>query len=291
MSFRSSRSAPAVAASTRIRSASVWSSSWSIRPVHPAISRAHEIVNAPVVVAASSNGWRARRRIWRTAALASFRPRWFFAASHVALLAYPSASCPSSASNRRSSPLAAAPSREVIAPRASSASPRAAPSRSAAAGEFRHVAAARVTRSASATLPKPPPGAASAHPEPSAVHIISHPLPGQEPATGSRFRGGWRAGRPPRMRLLRLAHAGLPASPKRLPVRPEIIKRLYHDHLFDSCRLRHRQDMGLGRDGHGPFEKTGLICLGILGPLGGTRRPLLRAQAARRAWSGAGSRR
>jgi hypothetical protein len=33
--------------------------------------------------------------------------------------------------------------------------------------------------------------------------------------------------------------------------------------LFDSCRLRHRQDIGLGGGGHGPFEMMGLICLGI----------------------------
>ena len=28
---------------------------------------------------------------------------------------------------------------------------------------------------------------------------------------------------------------------------------------FDSRQLRHRQDIGMGRAGHGPFEKTGLI--------------------------------
>src|ERR1700685_1661763 len=108
MSFRSSRSAPPVAAPTRIRSASVCSSSGSIRPVQAAISRAHEIVRPPAAVAASSSGCLPSRRIWRTAALASLRPRWFLAASQAALLAYPSASWPSSASNRRSHPLWAA---------------------------------------------------------------------------------------------------------------------------------------------------------------------------------------
>ena len=46
----------------------------------------------------------------------------------------------------------AAPSREVIAPSCSRASPRAGPSRSAAGGEFRYAPGARPTRSASATL-------------------------------------------------------------------------------------------------------------------------------------------
>jgi hypothetical protein len=32
-----------------------------------------------------------------------------------------------------------------------------------------------------------------------------------------------------------------------------------------SCQLRHRQEIALGRDRHGPFDKLGLICLGILG--------------------------
>jgi hypothetical protein len=27
-----------------------------------------------------------------------------------------------------------------------------------------------------------------------------------------------------------------------------------------SCQLRHRQEMELERDGHGPFDKLGLIC-------------------------------
>jgi hypothetical protein len=38
-----------------------------------------------------------------------------------------------------------------------------------------------------------------------------------------------------------------------------------HEHLFDSCRLRHRQDAELERDVHGPFEEMGLICPGIPG--------------------------
>jgi hypothetical protein len=42
-----------------------------------------------------------------------------------------------------------------------------------------------------------------------------------------------------------------------------IIKAIWHDHLFDSCQLRHRQDIELERDRHGPFDKMGLICLGI----------------------------
>jgi hypothetical protein len=37
---------------------------------------------------------------------------------------------------------------------------------------------------------------------------------------------------------------------------------LYYDLLFDSCRLRHRQDIVVGQRRPGPFEKTGLICLG-----------------------------
>ena len=41
----------------------------------------------------------------------------------------------------------------------------------------RYPAAARATRSASATLANPPPGAARAQPEPSGVHIVDHPLP------------------------------------------------------------------------------------------------------------------
>ena len=107
-----------------------------------AISRAHEIVIAPVAVAASRRGWRASRRIWRTAALASLLPRRVLAASHLAVVAWPSASWSSAASNRRISPLAAAPSREVIAPSCSRASPRPGPSRSAAAGGVQVRAAA-----------------------------------------------------------------------------------------------------------------------------------------------------
>ena len=87
MSLRSSRPAPAAAASTRILSASACRSSWSIRPVQAAISRAHEIVSAPAAVAASSDGWRASSRIWRTAALASLGPSRFLAASQAELLA------------------------------------------------------------------------------------------------------------------------------------------------------------------------------------------------------------
>ena len=49
-----------------------------------AISRAHEIVTAPVVVAASSSGCRPSSRICRTAALASLRPRCVSPASQVA---------------------------------------------------------------------------------------------------------------------------------------------------------------------------------------------------------------
>jgi hypothetical protein len=70
---------------------------------------------------------------------------------------------------------------------------------------------------------------------------------------------GRRAQRPPRMRLLRLTHAGLPASPCRLSVRRVIIKSNFDDLLFDFMSLRHRQDIELKRAGHGPFDKTGLI--------------------------------
>jgi hypothetical protein len=58
------------------------------------------------------------------------------------------------------------------------------------------------------------------------------------------------------------AVAGLP-SPLILPVRLTIIKAICHDHLFDSCQLRHRQDAELERDRNGPFDKMGLICLDI----------------------------
>ena len=76
-------------------------------------------------------------------------------------------------------------------------------------------------------------------------HAREAPAGGGQGATGTVCRAhrgpppprrvprGWRAGRPPRMRLLRLTHAGLPASPYRLPVRPTIIKGYFHDHLFD----------------------------------------------------------
>jgi len=45
-----------------------------------------------------------------------------------------------------------------------------------------------------------------------------------------------------------------------------IIKEISHDHLFDSCQLRHRQDAELERDRNGPFDKMGLICRAIPGP-------------------------
>jgi hypothetical protein len=44
-----------------------------------------------------------------------------------------------------------------------------------------------------------------------------------------------------------------------------IINWHFHDHLFDSCQLRHRQDAELESDGYGPFEEVSLICPGIPG--------------------------
>jgi predicted ester cyclase len=38
-----------------------------------------------------------------------------------------------------------------------------------------------------------------------------------------------------------------------------IINECYHDLLFNSCHLRHRQDIELERAGHGPFEMMGLM--------------------------------
>ena len=103
----------------------------------------------------------------------------------------------------------AAPSREVIAPSCSRASPRAGPSRAAAAGEFRY---AREPRGRPAAPPRrsrsprrgrpgraapgsPPRGIPSPEgprrePAPSGVHIMNHPLPVPRPASGRR--GGWR---------------------------------------------------------------------------------------------------
>ncbi len=58
-----------------------------MRPVQAAISLAHEMVIAPVAVAASSDGCLLSSRICRTAALASLRPRRVLAASQAAVVA------------------------------------------------------------------------------------------------------------------------------------------------------------------------------------------------------------
>ena len=82
-----SRSAPARAASSRIWSASRRRSPSPIRPVQPAISRAHEIGHRAVGGGVVQQRVPASRRIWRTAALASLRPRPVRAASQAAVVA------------------------------------------------------------------------------------------------------------------------------------------------------------------------------------------------------------
>jgi hypothetical protein len=62
-----------------------------------------------------------------------------------------------------------------------------------------------------------------------------------------------------------------------------VIKLILHDLLFDSCQLRHRQDAGLGRAAHGPFEIMGSICFGILGLATST------AIEEKRSWEGCSS--
>ena len=138
---------------------------------------AHEIVTAPVAVAASRSGCRPSRRIWRTAALASLRPRRVLAASQAAVVAYPSASWSSPASNRR---------RIAVGGRAEQGGDRPELLQGLAAGgaveagggrgvQVRPEGAAR--RGARPRRSRnPPPGAARAHPAPSGVHIMNHPL-------------------------------------------------------------------------------------------------------------------
>jgi len=73
----------------------------------------------------------------RIAALASFREIRVLAASHADDDLYPSASCASAASNRRRNSVCAAASFAWISPSATSTSPHAAPSKTAASGAFR----------------------------------------------------------------------------------------------------------------------------------------------------------
>ena len=89
-------------------------------------------------------------------------------------------------------PVVGGAEKDAIVASCSRASPRAGPSRSPAAGEFRLTPrrrgppGARPPRSRTPSL-----GAARAQPAPSGVHIMNHPLPWG-------LRGGWCAGRPPR---------------------------------------------------------------------------------------------
>ena len=267
----------APAAAMRILSASDWSSSSSIRPVHRDLPRPRDRDGAaggrlvqqrvPAQQAHLPDGGLgvelgARRGSWRRASL---------------VVACPSASWSSAASNRRISPLAAAPSREVMSPELLQASARAGPWESS-----RGRGVPGTSRGAQGDFAARPP--ALANPGRGQPGRIPSRLPCTSTATPFRwFTRRLRAvGRgPPGASATSCSLTRAACLPYRLPVRSMIIKYvILHDFLFDNCRLRHRHDNGLDRSRAGPFDKTALIYLGICPattapPSAAPRRPIL----------------
>ena len=133
---RSSRDAPAAAASTRILIVSARSSAGSFF-VHLAIASACDLEISALASASAISGWSRSSRIRQTLVLASGRVISVIAISHATELPYPSASCASAASNRASTAACAAVNFACTSPSDRSTGPHEAASSSPAPGPFR----------------------------------------------------------------------------------------------------------------------------------------------------------
>ena len=285
-----------MAASTRILSASGWSSSWSIRPVQAAISRAHEIVIAPVAVAASSERVPAQQAhlpdggLGVLAAEAGFRgepgggggvPVGVVVVGGVEPPHQPVGGRAEQGGDRPEllQGLGPAGAVEAVGGRGVQVRPRPRCRRGARRRRWRSPGRGRPGRIRPVwRAHQQPPPSAGRREHADEAHAVAGIVPWRalarlrpQHSSGTAEPGG-SAGVPPggnprgRRAFGGRVREGLP-SPSYITRSIDGNQMIWTMIIYSiSCHLRHRHETEWEMSQAGPFDKTGLICLGILSP-------------------------